>query len=98
MGVEDFGSVFAEPVDAAAKIHGFADDHRADAKLTDQAAAIPAGGKRGYHDFVAITSLSPCFAKSIRLTMRGRIAFLHSAVVCTDAFRKARRRWEFLLP
>src|SRR5437016_5310538 len=84
MGVKDLGAVFAEPVNAAAKIHGFADDYRADAKLANQAAAIPAGSERGHHDFVAVAPLPACFAKSIRFTVRGGIAFLDSAVVAAS--------------
>ena len=81
MGVEDCDAVFAEPVDAAAKIHRFANDHCADAELADQAAAIPAGSESGHHDLVAVTSLPARFAKSIGLAMCGGIAFLHSAIV-----------------
>jgi len=42
MEVDDFGAVLAQPIDAAAKIYGLADDNGANAKLADQAAAIPA--------------------------------------------------------
>ena len=45
MGVEDFGAVFTEPIDAALKIHRLADDDGADAELPDEAAAIPAGSE-----------------------------------------------------
>ncbi len=81
MGVEHFCAIFTQPIDAAAKILRFADDYGADAKLADQAAAIPAGSESGHHDFVAVTSLPARFAKSIGLAMCGGIAFLHSAIV-----------------
>src|SRR5712692_1577756 len=84
MSVEDFGAVLAQPVDAAAEIHGLADNYGADAKLADQAAAIPAGSQRGHHDFVTVAALPACFAKRIRFTMCGGIAFLHSAVVAAS--------------
>src|SRR5882762_11887324 len=58
MGVEDFDPVLAEPVKAAAEIHGLADDHGANAKLADEAAAIPAGSQGGHHDFVAVGTLA----------------------------------------
>src|SRR5439155_15151027 len=83
-GVEDLRAVFAEPVNSAREIHGFADDYRADAELAYQAAAIPAGSQRGYHDFVAVAALPACFAKSICFAVGGRIAFLDSAVVAAS--------------
>src|SRR5882672_7636933 len=84
MGVEDFGAVFAEPIDAALKIHGLADDDGADAELPDEAAAIPARSESGYHDFVAVGALAAGFAKGVRLTVRGRIAFLHPTIVAAS--------------
>ena len=56
MGVEHFGAVLAEPIDAAAEIYGFADHYGANAKLADQPAAIPARSQSGHHDFVAVTA------------------------------------------
>jgi hypothetical protein len=79
--VDNFGAVLAEPIDAAAEICGLADHYGANPKLANQAAAIPARGQRGHHDFVAVTPLAAGFAKRIRLAVSGRIAFLHSAVV-----------------
>src|SRR5712692_7408126 len=84
MGVEHFGAVFAQPIDAAAEIYGLADHNGANPKLADQAAAIPAGSQRGHHDLVAVTPLPARFAKRIRLAMRRRIALLHSAVVAAS--------------
>jgi len=81
MGVEDFGAVFTEPVDAAAKIDGLADDNGADAELPNEAAAIPAGSKGGHHDFVSVGALAACFAESICFAVHRWIAFLNSAIV-----------------
>ncbi len=81
VGVEHFGAIFAQPIDPAAEIHGLADHYGANAKLADQAAAIPARSQRGHHDFVAVTPLPAGFAKRVRFAMRRRIALLHSAVV-----------------
>src|SRR5438093_13136859 len=81
MGVKDLGVVFAEPVNSAREIHGFADDYRADAELAYQAAAIPARCQRGHHDFVAVTSLPTRFAKCVCFPVRGRTPFRASAAV-----------------
>src|SRR6266851_4073393 len=81
VGVEHFGAVFAQPIDAAAEIYGLADNYGANAKLADQAAAVPAGRQGRDHDFVAVSSLPARFAKRVRFAMRGRIALLNSAVV-----------------
>src|SRR5258707_4483771 len=82
--VDHCNAVFAEPVDAATKIYGLTDDYGANTKLTDQAAAIPAGSERRHHDFVAVTALPARFAKRICFTVRGGIALLHSAVVAAS--------------
>src|SRR5260370_2833962 len=70
MGVEDFGAVLAEPVDAAAKIYRLADDYGTNSKLADEAAAIPAGSQGGRHDFVAVSALAAGFAKRDRKSTR----------------------------
>src|SRR5260370_13470763 len=79
--VDHFNAVFAEPVDAATKIYGLTDDYGTNTKLTDQAAAIPAGSERRHHDFVAVTALTARFAKLICFTLLGGIALLHSAAL-----------------
>src|SRR5258708_36701273 len=56
--VDDLDAIFAEPVDAAVEIAGFADDYGGDAELADEAAAIPARRQRGDHNFVAIGALA----------------------------------------
>ncbi len=84
MSVEDFGAVLAQPIDAAAKIYGLADNYSADAKLADEAAAIPTGSQRGHHNFVTVAALAACFAERIRFTMGRWIALLHSAVAAAS--------------
>src|SRR5277367_2742313 len=79
--IDHFDSVFLQPIDAAAKIHGFAHDNGSDTKLANQSAAVPARGQRGHHDFVAIALVASRFAKRVCLAMNGRIAVLHSAVM-----------------
>src|SRR5580704_2757880 len=79
--INHFDSVFLKPVDPAAKIHGFTDNHHSNSELADQSAAIPARRERRHHDLVAIAFLAPRSAKCIGLSMRRRIALLHPAVV-----------------
>src|SRR5260370_38363945 len=81
MGVEHFRAVLAEPIDAAAEIHGLADHYGANAKLADQTAAIPARSERSHHNFVSVAALPARLLKRVRFAMRGRDAILHSAVV-----------------
>src|SRR6266478_8531059 len=81
MHVDYTDSVFDQPINPAAEIHGLPDHNRADSKLADQPTAIPTWRKRRHHDFAAVTPLPARFSKSIRFAMRGRIALLHSAVV-----------------
>src|SRR5215472_9491259 len=79
--VNDGDAILAEPLDATLEVDGFADQHGADAKLADEAAAIPAGRKRGDHDFVAIPALASGAAKGVGFAVDGRIAFLNASVV-----------------
>jgi biotin carboxylase len=79
--VDDVSAILLQPIDAAVKIYGLADNYCPDAELADQATAIPAGRERGNHDFVAVSALAARLSKGVRLSMYGRIAFLHSAVV-----------------
>src|SRR5229473_6405846 len=48
--VDDVDAVLAQPVEAAGKGAALAHDHRADAELAHQPAAIPARGERGDHN------------------------------------------------
>ena len=87
----DLDAVFAEPVEAAGEIHRFADNQRADVELADQAAAVPAGGESGDHDFVAVGALAAGFAEGVGFAVDGGIAFLDAAIVAA-AEQSCRRR------
>src|ERR1035438_10563461 len=80
MEIDHCDSIFPQPVNAAMKIHGFADHEGADMELPHQAAAVPAGRKRSDHDFVAITALPSRFAKRIGLAVHRRIILLHPSI------------------
>ncbi len=79
--VDDVHPVFAEPVDAPGEGAAFADDHRANAELADEAGAIPTGGEGGDHDDVAIAALAASAAEGISLSVDAGIALLDTAVV-----------------
>jgi hypothetical protein len=79
--VDDSDTAFAQPIDAAAEVDRLADDDRPDVELADQAAAVPAGSKRGDHDFVAIAALTAGFAEGVGFSVDGGIALLDAAVV-----------------
>src|SRR5260370_6723593 len=74
-------AIFVQPVDAAAEVNRFADDHRADAELPHQAAAIPAWRQRGDHDFVAIAALAAGAAESVGFAVERKIIFLDAPIV-----------------
>ena len=63
------------------KVAAFSDDYRAETKLPDQAAAIPARRKRRDHDQIAIAALAAGVAEGIGLSVHRRIAILHAAIV-----------------
>src|SRR4051812_34869168 len=65
--IDDYDAIFTKPVHAAAKIDGFAEDDGANAELPNEAAAVPARGQRGSHDFVAVGALAARAAESIGL-------------------------------
>src|SRR6202795_1925779 len=79
--IEDFYAKRAQPLHAAPKIAALADDQRAEAKLADQSAAIPARRKRGNHGQASIAPLASRIAEGIGLAMHGRVIVLHSAVM-----------------
>jgi len=81
--VDDLDAVLAEPVETSGKGSALADNQRADAKLTDQAAAIPAWGERGDHDQVAIAALAARQAKGVGLRVNAGVALLYTAIVAT---------------
>src|SRR5437773_8033866 len=82
--IDDRDSVFEQPIDPAAEVHGFPHDYGANPELADQAAAIPARSQGRHHDFVPVTPLPARLSKRIRFTMRRRISFLHSSVVTSS--------------
>src|SRR3989304_325816 len=63
--VDDLDAVLAQPLDAAAEIHGFADHDGPDIELAHQAAAVPAGRERRDHDLVAVAALPAGLAEGI---------------------------------
>src|SRR5438132_4581543 len=61
--IDDRDSVFDQPIDPAAEVHGFPHDYGANPELADQAAAIPARRQGRHHDFVAVTPLPARLSK-----------------------------------
>ena len=78
--VDDGYAILAQPVDAAGKSAALAHDHRADAELAHQPAAIPARRQSGDHDHVAVTALAAGAAEGVGFAVNAGIAFLHAAV------------------
>ena len=81
--VDDADAVFDEPVEAAAEADGLADDDRSDLELTDEAAAIPAGGESSDHYFVAIGALAAGFAEGVGLAVDAGVGLLDPAVAAS---------------
>jgi hypothetical protein len=81
--VDHADTVFDEPVEAAAEADGLADDDRSDLELAHEAAAIPAGGESGDHDFVAIGALTAGFAEGVGLTVDAGVGLLDAAVAAS---------------
>ena len=77
-------AIFAEPVNAAAKVNGLSDNHGGDSELTDETAAIPTRGQGGDHDFVTIGALTPGAAEGIGFAVDGGIVILDAAVVAAS--------------
>ena len=63
--VDDLDTDGAEPLQATGEVTGFADDERAQAELANEAATVPARGKRADHDEVAIGSLASGAAEGV---------------------------------
>src|SRR5580658_3585974 len=100
--IKHFDSVFLQPIDSAAKIYRFSDDHRSNSKLANQPAAIPAWRERRDHDFVAVTFLAAGFPEGVGLAMRRRVTVLYSPVVAapqklSSAIEKRRTDWNSAL-
>src|SRR5580704_5997809 len=70
-----------EPVEAAAKCSALAYDQCADAELTHQAAAVPAGRQSSHHHNIAVGAESTRAPKSISLRVDRGIALLYPSIV-----------------
>ena len=81
--VDHADAVFDEPVEAAAEGDGLADDDGSDLELADEAAAIPAGGEGGDHDFVAVGALAAGFAEGVGFTVDAGVGLLDAAVAAS---------------
>src|SRR5580698_7974972 len=80
MEIDHADAVFDEPVEAAAEADGFTDDDSSDLELADEAAAIPAGGEGGDHDFVAVGTLAASFAEGVGFAVDAGVGLLDAAV------------------
>ena len=78
--IEDLDAEGAEPIDASLESAGFADDDAREAELTDEAAAIPAGRKRGNHGKRAVAALAAGIAEGVSFAVQGGIAVLNAAI------------------
>ena len=83
MEIDHADAVFDEPVEAAAEADGFTDDDSSDLELADEAAAIPAGGEGGDHDFVAVGALAAGFAEGVGFTVDAGVGLLDAAVAAS---------------
>ena len=79
--VDDLDAIFAKPLDTSLKCVRFADDHRTDPELPNQAAAIPTWSQRRHHYGIAITPLPPGLSKRIRFAVDRWVALLHTSVM-----------------
>src|SRR5579871_1172274 len=79
--VDHLDAVFAQPVEAAREGAAFAHYERANAKLPDETAAIPAGRERSDHNEVAIAFLAASAAEGIGFAMHAGVALLHPPVM-----------------
>src|SRR5205085_5426054 len=81
MQINHLDAILAQPIDPALKVYRLSHDDGSDAELTDQSAAIPAGRQCRDHDFVAVAPLAAGPTERVRLSVRGRVAFLHPPVM-----------------
>ena len=81
MQIDNLHTILTEPVDATGEIDGFAHDDGGNGELADQAAAIPARGESGDHDFVAVGALAAGAAEGIGFGVDGGVVVLDAAVV-----------------
>ncbi len=62
-------------------VDAVADNHLVEAKLVDQAAAVPARGERGDQNRVVPGRAAPGSSKRVGLSVKRTVALLHQAVV-----------------
>src|SRR2546427_11613349 len=81
--VEHLDAVLSQPVEAAREVDRLADDHRPDAELAHEPAAVPAGRQRRHHDLVAVASLATGVAEGVGLAVHRGIVLLDATVVAS---------------
>jgi hypothetical protein len=70
-----------QPIYPTLKVPALPNYDGAKSKLTHQTAAVPTGRERRHHNQLAVAFLPACISERIRLSMYGRIALLHAAIV-----------------
>src|ERR1700679_1018079 len=78
--IDNFDTVFAQPLKPSGESAAVAHDKRTDSKLANKTAAVPAGGRRRHHHQVAITRLAAGGSKGVSLAVNAGIAPLHAAI------------------
>ena len=78
--IHDRDAALPQPVERSREVDRLADHDRADAKLPDEPAAIPAWRERRNQDLVAVASLPPGLAEGVGLSMNRGVGFLDSPV------------------
>src|ERR1700723_965958 len=81
MQIDHIDALLLEPMHTALCVDAIADDHLAKAELVDQAAAVPARGKRGDQNSVVPGRAAPSSPESIGLPVQRAVALLYQAVV-----------------
>src|SRR3989339_126986 len=79
--VYDFDPVSPQPFKPSGKVHRFSHDYRANLKLPNQPAAVPAGSERRHHHLIPVAPLPSRFAESIGFGMNRGIILLNSTIV-----------------
>src|SRR4051794_17688083 len=79
--IHDLDAALAKPVDAAGERDRLAHHHLGDAELADEAAAVPARGKRRHHHRVAIGAPAARAPERVGLSVKRWILLLDAPVV-----------------
>jgi hypothetical protein len=79
--VDYFDTIFAQPIEASSEGPAFSDDERSKAKLPYEAAAIPAGRKRGDHYEITIATVAPGTTERVGFPVDAGVALLHAAIM-----------------